>query len=57
MTLTPKRRALLQGIEDGEVREHYPLLPSQTYSEWDRGPGWKGPGRRHLTAASTARHG
>jgi hypothetical protein len=52
MKITPKRRELLQAILAGQVREHYPLGMSAIYSEWDRGPGWAGPGLRHLTVTS-----
>lgn len=31
---TPTRLALLQAVDDGEVWEHYPMLPDPSYSTW-----------------------
>lgn len=46
---TKTRLALLQAVDDGAVKKHFGIFPSRDYAEWDRGPGWNGPGRRYLT--------
>lgn len=54
LKLTPARRALLQAIDDGAVTKHFGIFPARDWIDWDRGPGWKGTGRRYKTVTKPA---
>lgn len=49
---TKTRLALLQAVDDGDVRQRYPMLPDPDYTELDRGPGAGVSGARYVKVTS-----